>query len=469
MRSNTVSPTARVSHKGAALAVLLAAASLAAPLAAEAAPDTLTLDQAVQAALVANLQLRSAEVEARIKKRASDFSWNKFLPSVSVSGTYAYLNKESSYLYTKIVNSQIVYAQEFPIDQNNLILGFNVQEVFSATYFALMDQAAIEYQKSLISQAQAQTSMTATVKKIFYQLLVQDEAIALTRARLDSAKERLRQVEVSYKLGQASELNYQYARMNVENLTPDLRALESGRAAALTQFQQALGYDSRPDMKLAGSLDDLPDGSAAQGRSAYDRFEILQAEQAQRQILSGLQAQRYALLPNLVLGYKADPTLNGPKGKDLLDTDNWNQNSGAFSVSLAWSLDALLPASTIRLGKAELQDRLAFAREAEAMALRAARDDADNQARSVKDSLDRIANLTNVADAAKRAYELTNAAYQLGTGRILDLQDAEVAWQGARIQLLSERLKLASLGFDFEAKYTAASGPNFAKAKAPAK
>lgn len=439
-------------------AAALLTAALAAPLSAEAAPDSITVDQAVKAALATNLQVRSAEVEARIKKRASDLSWNKFLPSLSLSGTYAHLNNPSKYFAG--LDTKTFAPIMGQIDANNLMLGFNVQEVFSATFFALMDQAAIEYQKSLITQAQARKSMTATVKKIFYQLLVQEEAIALTRARLDSAKERFRQAEIIYKLGQSSELNYQYARMSVENLTPDLRALESGRAAALTQFQQVLGYDSRPDMRLAGSLDDeapgeapAPGGAAAPG-SEYDRFEVLQAKQGERQIESGLQAQRYALLPNLVIGYKADPTLNGPKGKDLFDKDNWNQNSGAISVTLAWSLDALLPASNIRLGKAELQDRLAFAREAEAMALRAARDDAVNQARAVQDSLDRIANLTNVADAAKRAYELTNAAYQLGTGRILDLQDAEVAWQGARMQLLSERLKLAALGFDFEAKYS---------------
>ena len=54
-------------------------------------------------------------------------------------------------------------------------------------------------------------------------------------------------------------------------------------------------------------------------------------------------------------------------------------------------------------------------------------------------------------------YELTSAAYQLGAGRFLDMQDAEVALQGTRIQILNERLHLASLVYDFEAKYEGAA------------
>jgi outer membrane protein TolC len=439
-------------------AALLAAAPLG--LLGQAAPDSITAEKAVEAALASNLAVRSAAIESRIKKRASDYGFNKFLPSVNLSATALRLNEDKSVLIGMPSATGLV-PYYYEASRNNVALGLTIQEVFSATYFGLMDQEAIDYQRSLISKSQAEKGISASVKKIFYQLLVQDQAIELTRSRLDSAKERQRQAKVLYDLGQGTELNYNYATMNVESLAPDLRAMESARAAALTLFQEMLGYDANPAMKLEGSLDDEAVSVEELPISELDRFDVRQARQNERQLESALKIQRYALLPNLILKYSADPAINGPWENDSLtgkkinfwNKDNWSQSTGALSITLSWSLDPLLPASTIRVGKAEIQDRLILAREATAQAIRAARDDAANQLRAIRDSAAKIVNLTKVVDSSKRAYELTNAAYQLGTGRILDLQDAEVAWQGARIQLLNERLKIASLAFDFEAKY----------------
>jgi outer membrane protein len=457
----------RVSYKARALG--LAAALVALPLGAETAPASLTVDQAVAAALASNLGVRAAAVEARIKKRASDFSWNRFLPSVGISGTYARLNTVSPIMVGVAVPKAASATGYLPAmyepSANNLMLGLTVQEVFSATYFGLMDQAAIDYQKSLISRAQAERSIAAAAKKIFYQILVQDQAIELTRARLDSAKERLRQAEVLYRLGQGTELNFMYATMGVESLQPDLRSMESGRAMALTAFQELLGYDPNPDTRLEGALEaeDLPVDPAA--IVAEDRFDVRQSRQGERQLESALKIQRYVLLPNLILQYKADPMLNGPGDYSVLDTANWRQSQGALSITLSWSLDPLLPGSSIRVAKAELEDRLSIAREATAQTLRQARDEAVSQLRAIKDSVDKIEALKRTVAASKRIYELQTAAYSLGTGRILDLQDAEVAWQGTRIQLLNEKLKLVSLAFDLEAKY---QGLELAKPAAPA-
>jgi outer membrane protein TolC len=440
-------------------AILLAAAPLG--LAAEAAPDSITVGKAVEAALANNLSVMSASTERRIKKRASDWSFNKFLPSVSTSATYLHLNQTKADLvpYPNSPNPLFPTVLDYPESANNVALGLTVQEVFSATYFGLMDQAAIDYQRSTISKAQAERSITAATKKIFYQLIVQDQTIELTRARLDSAKERQRQAKVLFDLGQGTELNYDYATMDVENLTPGLRAMESGRAAALTAFQELLGYDSNPSMKLEGSLDDEAISVDNLPVSEGDRFDVRLSRQNEKQLEGALNIQRFAFLPNLVLQYKADPIINGP-GETILgnkidfwNTNNWNQSTGGISITLSWDLSPLLPFSNIRQGKAEVEDRLVLAREATARTTRAARNDAANQLRSIKDSEEKIVSLTKVVEASKRAYELTNAAYQLGTGRILDLQDAEVAWQGARIRLLDERLNVASLAFDFEAKY----------------
>ena len=54
---------------------------------AEPAPASLTVDEAVAAALRNNLTIKTAATGEKAKKAASDLSFNKFYPSVSVSGS----------------------------------------------------------------------------------------------------------------------------------------------------------------------------------------------------------------------------------------------------------------------------------------------------------------------------------------------------------------------------------------------
>ncbi len=61
--------------------------------AAESAPAVLTIDQAISAALLNNLGLKSASAQSRIRERAKNFSFNKFYPSVSVTAAALALNK----------------------------------------------------------------------------------------------------------------------------------------------------------------------------------------------------------------------------------------------------------------------------------------------------------------------------------------------------------------------------------------
>ena len=419
----------------------------------DAAPDSLTVDEAVRAALANDIALRSADVESRIRKRASDFSFGSFLPRLSVYASVFELNRTVPVLEAVLQNG---YNWYFDPERTNLSLGLCIQEIFSPSYLASMDEAALEYRGSLLSRAQAEKSVTAAVKKSFYQLLVEDEAIAATRSRLDTARERLRQAELSYRLGRSPELDYVYAKMNVENLIPDLRALETARLSAMGRFQEMLGFEPKPDMKLAGSLEGDATSVPVASPSEYERFDVRQARQSEKLLETALELHERSLLPNLILQYSADPTLNGPESNSPWKSANWSQTedlNGALSLTLCWNLDGFLPGSGYRVKKDEIEDRIALARESAARNLTEARDDALDQARAIRDSRDRIANLTNVVEASERAYELTDLAYKVGTGLILDLQDAEVSWHGARIRLLDERLKLLSLICDFEAKY----------------
>lgn len=437
----------------------------AGPATAEPAPATLTVDRAVEAALANNLSVQSAAVQERIRKRASDFSFNKFYPNLSATITGLRLNDPGASTQAVpmaipgVPSSAAVgtyfydYSYKYVPEAENLALGLTVQEIFSPVYLLVMDQAAIEYQKSTLTRAKAEAQMTAAVKKLFFQLTVQDQAIAVTQARLDNALERLRQAQVAFDLGQGSELNAMYAKANAEGLVPDLQAMKRTRALALVKFQEMLGFDRRDDMGLEGGLEDQVNPSTEGPSPLGPRFDALEARLTVKQLTSALRLQDVSLLPNVVVQFTSDPVLNNPNWDRAQDSSNWKQKTGALSLTLSWSLTGFLPGSELQIKRAEVADQLALAEETVRRTVDNAVHDEENQRSLIRDSLAKIENLQKVVDASQRVYDLSQDSYKAGVGRYLDLQAAELSWQGSQIQLLNERLNLMSLVWDLEAKY----------------
>ena len=61
-------------------------------------PLTLTVEDAVSYAITNSKSLKSSEIDLEIKKRAKMYSWNVFLPSVSVNAIASRSNEYSSML-----------------------------------------------------------------------------------------------------------------------------------------------------------------------------------------------------------------------------------------------------------------------------------------------------------------------------------------------------------------------------------
>ena len=169
------------------LAAVFAVTISASVVGAETAPAVLTVDDAVAAALANNVAVKAAVFNERAKKLESDYSFNKLFPSVSVSATALRLNETNPSLVAVSGGNGVYYTP----DRNNLALGLTVQEVFNPAVLILMNQTVLDARDGSIGREQAVRNMTAAVKKMFYQLYVQDRTIELTRSRLAKAQDCL--------------------------------------------------------------------------------------------------------------------------------------------------------------------------------------------------------------------------------------------------------------------------------------
>ena len=426
-----------------------------------ATPEPLTLAQALKEARAANLSLRVEGIQVDILRRDKNQSWNRLFPTVSMGGGLIRLNDTRpddllAFVKTNDPNpgTANVYAN---YDNWNLGLQVKAQFVLSWATLKAIDQTTLEYQHSRLSYVLAAQRLDRDVKKVFFQLLVLQESIRVTENQLANAERRYQEAQTSLKAGQVSELTVLQAKVAWENRKPILDDLRVGYAQVLFGFESLLGRAPDPLLTLDGNLDivaPLADRDPAAVAEAFldRRLDVQLARSRIRELGGELNVQDAQLFPSLVVQWTADPTLNAPlaAGTDW-GTGNWYQQTGSLALLLDWRLDSFLPTSVFANLRADRTDRERQALLALEQTRLAAKVEVITLFYKINESTNSLQSLAENVSSADQAYHLTETAYRSGARSLLEVQDAELQYQVAQLNLLNEKEKLNSSLLDLEA------------------
>jgi len=418
----------------------------------------LTLDQAVAEALRANLTLQDASLKLGVKERDKNLALNKFWPTVTVGAALVSLNDTYTYTQMQAYNPLTYKNLYYTPNATSLFLQLNGQFVFSWAMVEAIRQTGIDYDNSKISYQMAAQRLERDVRKLFFQLLVVQEAIAVTEHQLAAAEERYQQALTNQKAGQSARLTVLQSKVAWENKKPGLEDLRVNYRQLLFGLEALLGRDPDPTLVLQGSLDVIPppanlDAEAAVARFLDRRYDV-QAAQGQLRAAQGALAIQWAqMLPTVGIQYAADPYINDPLSRSadyFLASDHWHQKNGAWTVFLNWKLDGLVPWSPSDNQRADTADLGLQA----GVGIQGARLTARNEVMTLytkihKSSLALISLRDNV-DSAFEAYKLTDEAYKAGVRSLLEVQDSEVQYQFAQVALLNEKQLLNASILDLE-------------------
>ncbi|MDE5798633.1 MAG: TolC family protein, partial [Treponemataceae bacterium] len=128
---------------------------------------TLTVDQAVEYALQNSRDLKSNDIDLAIKERSAKYSWNVFLPEITVSGTAARTTNIDSTLQSVNGSAQMMQMikglhPEFPLSEVSileaeekyhwaLVGSVNAQLNLSLAYIYSIKAAKAEYEGGKIT------------------------------------------------------------------------------------------------------------------------------------------------------------------------------------------------------------------------------------------------------------------------------------------------------------------------------
>ncbi|TVR68564.1 MAG: TolC family protein [Spirochaetaceae bacterium] len=431
-------------------AVLLAIAfalSTRAPIEAQttriSAPERIDLETAIALALQSNLGIESELVALRQKRLVADTWWNRFYP-----------NANATYTLQRSNTAQTMAGQELP--RWAMAAGLNLNLDLTLQTFPGYSLAQLDYEMGVLSLEEAKRQVERDVSKLFYDLLLTRERMALVSERIATAQRRYDQARVNFENGLIDEFSLLSAQVALENQRPGLTSLRVAYEQQLLAFRNSLGLPLMAPVEPQGAIDppDLLirietgrgtdssvsalDQARLRGRLDVQQLEMLNTIQKE-QIRAGEYSQG-GRAPYLRFAFNYDPTFFGdPWDDDWFDSDLWGQRSGALSVTLVQPLDGWFPYSQRRNETARLESELERNRLNIEQALRGAEIRLRGLMLGIESSRQTIRALEENIALARRAYELAEIGYDNGLRELLEVQNAEVDLKDAEFQLLQEK------------------------------
>ena len=416
----------------------------------------LSPNEAVELAIKYNLSLESERIALDTKKRKSDLVWNQFLPDLEVRGTLARDNETSTIntpipvLLNPYLNSPpgapiygtTPYSVESP--QWHIQGNVSLNLALTAALFAGIKTIRQDYRAGLVTFEKAKVQLERDVRKSYYQMLLLEESLTVQRDSLAAAERQVSIAQANYNSGLAPELTLLQARVNRDNLKPDIEEGENNLKLAMANFAMSLGLPYDTWFELVPREGDINyadlDMAELISKAASGKIDILQLQQQILYIKSGRTAQSLQLrTPNLILAWNYSPTFMGNPWKDNWGNGDLWQKSGTFSVTLQWKLNNLFPFTKEGQGLKDVDNQIKNANISLAQMIRGAELEIYKTVLSLEKTQASIAARNQTVALAWRSYESTERAYRAGLQDANSVRSAEESLRQARMGVVQQQ------------------------------
>jgi outer membrane protein TolC len=405
----------------------------------------LTADAAVALALENNLSLQSESLSLSIKERTKETAWNAFVPEISAGGGMNY--------------SQLLLSDPDPLyvqnDKTWTVSGsLSANLRLNAGVGTGIKQYQIDYEAGLLSYEDARKKINRDVRNKYFNIITMDANLKLKQMDITLAQKRYEQARENYKNGLISELDMLKAQVTVENTKPEYNSLLTSYRSALMNFKLVLGIPGTVELAMTEGLDMITlyrlDADALIDRYSAKRMDVLQINKSIESLKNKRKLQSQSeRTPWLTLSSSW-----GTRVPDGLNGDNWKQevwqDSATIGLNLSIPLDGYIPGSSTYVTLENLD------KEIQKLVLQRQQiyDFAEIEIRSLvmtlQNSIDTIDTYTLNVDLAKKSFDLTTEAYNLGTRELLDVETAQSELMSASQNVLREKYNYKTKLLDLE-------------------
>jgi len=427
--------TARVGRAGALVAFLALVATVPA-FAQESAPlrGTITVDEAVQRALDRNYDILTARENISSAEGRKKQAMQSYLPGIDASMNY---QKQFDTSTLVPVGNTFIETNESYVVNYGLRQTLVDWSAFKSIQAAGMNVSANKY-----DYVQARADLVLATKQQYYALLRAQLLTEVADSALVVSQQELRRVESLFELGMVARGDVLKGQVRVSQTKLDVLTNRNFMVIERARLARIVGQDPNDDLAAARDITPTPasvDSAAVFNEALANRSDLKAAEAALAAASASVGAAKAGYYPTLdaSLGYTHtdyDPTLSG-----------FRTRSGRLALNVPIF-------SAIYGTRGSIQQNQAAANQSR-YALDKKKLDVQVEVReSVSTARQANEGLTvaiEQVESAREDLKLSQEKYNVGSGTILELLDAQVALQRARsnyVQALTQvRIAEASL------------------------
>ncbi|MHB8094459.1 MAG: TolC family protein [Candidatus Aminicenantales bacterium] len=306
-------------------------------------------------------------------------------------------------------------------------------------------RAAEQYRRlTETAYAAGEQTIFSTAKKIFHQTLLLEKVVDLARDAEGNAHENYLNVQLKYENGVVSQFELLQAEVRWKNAVPETEKAERNLALALNNLKTWAGLPIDEPLDLEGGVDEVPDLPVRPEfetiLSSRPDFNVLQWEEKLRR--TSMDAKRAAFIPtlsaNLVYAFSSQANRFRMDNRNNLFTAGLTLSVPLFTGGYN---SAQVAEARIELEKSRLR-------------IEKARDEIHNEVADIylrmKEARERIASATATQETAQKAFDIAETASRSGIITQLELKDARIGYDQAKLNTYAAVFDYLAAYFDWE-------------------
>jgi len=416
------------------LLVVLETVGHSVPVAAQSAIP-ISLDDAINTALHRGEEIDLAKGEVRSAEGNEEIARSGMLPQISASANYTRTLKSqySSLSSQPDTGSAAALAGLFknlPFGRANAYtLGLNAsQNIFTGGRLTAQQDAARARKHSAdIDLSAAEAQLVLNVTQSYYDAILADTIVKISRDALAEADEVYRQTNLAYQVGEKAEFDALRAKVARDNQIPVVLQSEDNRADAYYRLKQLLNYSLDDSLQLTTPIVDSQARFAMMSDTATDRrasveqaIDNVHASNAQVRIAESAHWPQISISSSY--SPVAYPSNLFPNGSDWLT--NWTAGINlSIPIYTGGNIGGNVEVAEASVEQADA--RLEQTREAAAM-------DARTALNTLHSAEANLRSTASTAAEARRAYDIANVRFTQGISTEVELDDARIQEEQAR-------------------------------------
>jgi len=420
--------------KRAAVALLLIGV-LGASLGAQAA-YRFTLQEAVAYGLANSAAIRTKALALAAAQADLVAAKAGYYPSVSAGVSYTHLFDQPYAEYPLPIGKLYMSAADpiaLSVDLGQTIYSFGK----IGAGVRLAEQAVAQAGRDL---AEEKRKTVLLIERAFYGYLLALEVQRINEETLTRRQDALDVARTRFRAGLAADFEVLRAESDLESYRATVISSDNGVRVALLNVKNVLGIrEENFSFELVGALEPIPleaDRARLVARALEGRYELanlrggIEALKAQEALARSLNR------PTLVgwANYKISSGFDATTGKnEYFDLDAWDANNLTAGISLSVPVSVFFPWSKeslgLRKGALELES-LGLQLQSAESGVRVA---VESTILKIDEERAKIASGQKAVELARRLFESAKQQYQGGYISSMDLKDAELGYNGARL------------------------------------